>query len=191
MEPQTLMQEIPPRSHLALYISSGLALLIIGFILAVFIDPYLPASLSNTKKGYQAGFTAARTLVENSSLGNFFKTPAMVNSLQGTVTAINGNELTLHLNNTNPFDDPTLTNRTVLLSASTTVIRLTVSAPSQTTVTKSAIPQMPTFVQTPAAPSDIAVGEAIDVSAAGNIVTLSIVPAQSIVIQTSSKSSAR
>jgi len=59
--------------------SSKIALLLavaflVGGAAGVAADPYLPSSLSNAQKGYQTGFAAARTLVEESQYGHYFQT---------------------------------------------------------------------------------------------------------------------
>ena len=112
------------------YVIGGVVLVLIGAIIGALSDPYLPASLSNAKKGYQAGFDAAKTLVLNSGVGNMIKTPDDIRTLQGTVTAVSGSTLTLHLRSVNPFDDPALADRTVLLDASTTIVKLVPKDPA-------------------------------------------------------------
>lgn len=154
---------------------------LIGAVAAMLADPYLPASLSNTQKGYQAGFDAAKTLVASSSIGNFFQTPADVRMLSGTVTAISGDRVTFRVQPANPFDDPTLAERTAIADASTIITvqarkdqktyQADISAlvGTRITATGTAAALISPFVTTPASLSDIKVGTSINVSATGNI----------------------
>ncbi len=174
-------------------LSIGIAFLIGAFAVA-FADPYLPASISNAKKGYQAGFDAAKTLVENSSLGSFFQTPADVRMLSGTVTAINGNRITFHIQSTNPFDDPTLADRVASIDASTAITMQTRKDQKTYQAGISALVQVHTvaasttaaiispFVTTSASISDIKVGTSVNVSAAENIRSLGEFTASAIQI---------
>lgn len=142
---------------------AGAGLFIVGMVAGVFADPYLPAALSNTQKGYTAGFTAARARVENSSIGGMFKSPTEVHMVVGTVTAVNGNAISIHVNSSNPFDDPALLNRTVLIGTSTKVTKI-----STTIDTKNKkIPMSVTYAtSTPAA---ILVGSYIAAIATENV----------------------
>lgn len=156
---------------------------LIGAVVAMLADPYLPSPLSNTQKGYQNGFNAAKTLVASSSVGGFFQTPADVRTLSGTVTAISGNRITFHVQSSNPFDDPSLANRTAIVDASTTVIRLAQKDPvvyqaemdaftkAQKTATTTGILPTPTVVASAQA-SDIKIGDMINVLTLVNVKTL-------------------
>lgn len=185
MDPLNTTKEHSP----ATYLVAGVALLLVGAIIGVFADPYLPSSLSNSKKEYQAGFTAARTLAENSNFGGMFrKTPDDVRWLVGTVTSIGGGKLTLHTPPGNPFDDQTLVDRTIILDASTKVsfnvkkdpsiyqagVVTATGTPQQTASVASTTPmkEFPVgFTLTPANVSDIKIGDIIDVIASENVKT--------------------
>lgn len=107
---------------LATYLMAGITLLLVGVIIGVFTDPYLSASLSNTKKGYQSGFTAARTLVE-SRLGDILKVPNDIRTLSGTVISVGDGSLILHIQPISIFGDPAeILDRTVLVTASTSIV---------------------------------------------------------------------
>jgi hypothetical protein len=174
------------------YITASVILLLIGTIIGVLIDPYLPASLSNSKKGYQVGFSAAETLVQNSSLGSFFRTPATVNALQGTVTSMHGNSLTLHISPVNPFDDPAFADRTVTITASTTIYSVKSVDPkvyqaemvafikTQPTVPGTKAPSA--TISLPMSLSNIAVGDSVGVITTGDVKTVKEFTAQSIQI---------
>ena len=169
--------------------STAVIALLAGIILGVFVDPYLPASISNAKKGYQAGFEAAKMLVASSSVGAMFNTPADVRSLSGTVTAIHGDTLTLHVGVTDPFGDPALADRMVTIDASTTIVRLTIR-PGSPATSKDAIPTPPLFTQTAVNLSGISIDDPLTVTAAENIATAKAFTATGIQIQARALSSA-
>ncbi|HUY05174.1 MAG TPA: hypothetical protein VMV62_00405 [Candidatus Paceibacterota bacterium] len=178
----------------AKYLTLGIVLFLAGTVAGVYADPYLPASVSNAKKSYQSGFVAARTLVENSNLGNFFKTPDDVRSISGTVTAVSSAGLTLHTSSESPFDDLSLTERTVTVDTSTAVVRLTQKDPkvfqseldafmkTAQVGSSTAMGYPSPFVQMPAGFENIKVGDTVIVTAADNIRTKSGFAASSIQI---------
>ena len=151
---------------------------IAGGVIGIAADPYLPSALSNAKKGYQSGFAAARKVIEDSTLGGFFKSPDDIRVLSGTVTAVSGDRITFHIQSTNPFDDSALANRVALINASTTVIKLT---PSVGTTTKSTVPAQ--FVTSPATVLDIKIGDFINVLALENVKIVKEFSARGIQIQ--------
>ena len=158
---------------------AGVALLI-GIVIGIVADPYLPASLNNSQKSYQAGFDAAKTLVEQSSLGNFFKIPADVRTLSGTVTAVNGTTITVHSQTmANPFDvSAAIVDRTVRIAADTKVIALSAKNSKIITSATSSSPYLETVV----ASSSIHVGDMVTVTAAQNIKALDTFTASEIQI---------
>jgi hypothetical protein len=106
----------------------------------------------NTKESYQAGFDAARKLVEESSIGQVFRSPDEVRAVGGTVTAISGNKILIHLNSSNPFDDPKLLDRTIVIGDDT-IITGVVSSVDVNNV------KMPiTYMKEDATASDIKIG---------------------------------
>ena len=164
----------------ATYLAASAGLLLIGATIGIFSYPYLSGSSSTTQKEYQAGFAAARALVENSSLGAMIKTPVDIRTLSGTVTANNGNSLTLHVQSVNPFDDPALADRSILIAASTTVMRRIQTDPAvyraevanflkkpQGATTTRVLPEE--YILISAKASDIKVGDTVSVIALSNI----------------------
>jgi hypothetical protein len=129
---------------------------------------------------YQAGFDAAKKLVEQSSVGTVIKTPDDIRNFEGTVTATEGNRITIHKQfSTNPFDDMTLNDRAVIITNDTKITKLTAKDPAvfQTEMqeflqnsinTTSAIPPG-TFLSTSANIADITIGSQISVTATENI----------------------
>lgn len=98
--------------------------LVVGGLIGVAADPYLPASLSSAKKGYADGFAAARKVAEESKYGDFFRSPTDIRYVSGPVTAIDGNRLTIRVQESNPFDGLTESDRTVNIDANTNVYKL-------------------------------------------------------------------
>lgn len=140
-------------------------MLLLGIAVGMFADPYFPASLSNSQKGYQAGFTAARTLAESSSAGSFFKTTSDVRSLIGSITSIGDNRIAMHLPAVNPFGDQSLSDRVVLLSSDTKIIKI-LPPPTPSAKTTAQVPSEETV-----SISDLKVGDSISVLAGENINT--------------------
>ncbi len=169
-QPQSMTRSCSTSTHIIGIVVS----LLIGVVVGVVADPYLPAPLSNTQKGYQSGFTAAQDLIKNSSFGKVFEAPADVRIVTGTVTAIQGNTLELKAN-INPLDDPALAHRTLLLSASTTVLKITQTGFPTSVATSTKIAVAP-FKATPVKIADIKVGDTISALSSVNIKSLSEFP---------------
>lgn len=175
MDPFNTTKVISP----ATYLIAGIALLLAGAIIGVFADPYLPSSLSNSKKEYQAGFAAARTLAEESSAGDFFKTEADVRSVSGTVTAIQGDRVTVRTETeTNPFEGPAMNERTVVITDATKIIKLVMNNQTVTKTQQAAL----RVTTVSASSADILVGDSVTVIAGENIKTLAEFTAQEIQI---------
>lgn len=167
-----------------------IAVFIAGCVVGVFADPYLPASLSNAKKGYQSGFDAAKKLVLDNPVSGLFKTSDDVRSIRGVITAVEGNTVTFHLSLINPFDDQTLNDRVVTISASTKIVTLVqkdsktiqaeIDAFNKTLLAKAtstaatAQPMAPpsSFTTTSASVGDLAIGSSVTVLASENIKSL-------------------
>lgn len=161
---------------------SSTALFIVGAIVGAYADSYFSAA--KTTAAYQSGFEAAKMLVLNSSVGNFFKTPDDVRSLSGTVTAIDQGQITFRLDSGNPFDDPALAVRTAISNASTSVTILTFGNQSVvSTSTAALLVPVASIVTTPASMSSLSVGDSIRVIASENIKTLREFPVSEIQIK--------
>jgi len=190
MDTQTFAPVGPP-AHLIKY----LGMLVGGVIVGIVAAPYLPFHDPNDT--YQAGFNAAKKVVEDSSAGNIFRTPDDVRILSGTVTAIDGNRLAFRINSVNPFDDPALANRTIIVNDSTAVLKLTQKDPkvfqaemiesrrakqgAMATSTPIATSVTP-YIQTAGSVKDIAEGDSLTVFASENIKTSKEFPAKEISI---------
>jgi hypothetical protein len=167
--------------------------LVVGMITGVVFDPYLPAPLSNTERGYQNGFSAAKSLVENSAIGStLLRTPEDIRTLSGMVTVVNGNTITLHTISNDPFADAALSDRMVTIDASTKIVALTQKDPKTLqgemaafakASPASATPPAP-FTQTPADRSSITVGTTLSVTAPENIRSTKEFTASEIMIST-------
>jgi hypothetical protein len=73
--------------------------------------------------GYRAGFDAAKKLVEKSSLGGMLRSNQDPRMLSGTVIAKGDTTLTIHTTSSDPFMDPSLSDRVVRVDASTKITR--------------------------------------------------------------------
>ncbi len=169
------------------YLTIGAVLFLAGAIIGAFANSYLSAA--KISAAYQSGFDAAKTLVLNSSLAGFINTQSDVHTLTGTVTAINGNQFTLHLQSVSPFDDPTLADRIVTVDSATQVVNLVPKDPkifkseveayaklaqsgastSMTSVQSSIPPN--SFTQIATSSTAIKVGDPLTVAASENIKT--------------------
>ena len=190
------MKEIP----LVQSVVFGIVILLVGMVLGAVIDPYLPTSISNAKKGYQAGFDAAREVIKNSSLAGVL-TPSNLRTLSGRVTSVGANQITIHYTPSDPFADPALADRTILVNSSTNIVKLTQIDPkvfqtemaaflkavetSSSTPTQSTLPSTPPSSSTAVTISltDIKVGDAVTVMASENIGTAKEFTASEIQVQ--------
>lgn len=169
------------------YLVVGVALLLAGAVVEVFADPYLPASVSN----YQKGFDAAEKRVQDSGFGGAFRVPSEVQTLSGTVIAIQGDKLSVRTLAVDPFADPALNDRTIVITSDTKLIQivpkdpkvfqneLTVSAKSGVTGKPAPVP----FTEVVITVADIRVGDSFTVTASENIKTAATFTAQEIQIQ--------
>lgn len=153
-------------------------MLVVGLVAGVFASPYLPFSVSNAKNDYEAGFNAAKALVENSTIGATFKTPDDVRSLSGTVASVEGNSIALHLFSSNPFDDQALLDRTVLVAPATQIFKLALEKPKGTTTTA-----VQSFIPTKVDISAVKIGDTLMITAPENVKTLKEFTASEIQIQ--------
>lgn len=101
--------------------------LVLGIGIGALIPKTLPAQPApNTdgleKSAYDAGFAAARKLVEESSIGSFVGVSDDIRSLSGTVTAIEGNRISFKFESFNPFENQALSDRVAVATESTKVI---------------------------------------------------------------------
>ncbi len=184
-----------PSSHTWRYIG----VLIIGIIIGAGISfAYLKNALTNGQNSYQAGFNAAKQLVENSSIGSMFRTPTDIRAIGGTVTAVNGNQITFHTQSMNPFGSTALNTRTAVVNASTTIVKLTQKDSDvfqaemnkfmkatyiNKNISQTITPPEP-FISTPITATNIAVGDNITVTATENIKNMKKFLASKIQIQT-------
>ena len=95
----------------------GAVAFLVGALTGVFSAYSLPFNSANT---YQAGFNTAKTLAEKS----FGTSNADAHMVSGTVSAVSGTGFTLHVQSMDPFANPMLTDREVLVGSSTTVVKL-------------------------------------------------------------------
>lgn len=154
------------------FIGAGLVFIAGGFVGAVAGYAY------TAQTRYQAGFMAAKNLVEKSNLEQFI-TSSDIRTLSGTVTAVQGESVMLRTVSNDPFQDPALTDRTVRIVPATQIALLVRKDPQafQSEVlaymnrkTASSTPPNP-LTPTPATFSTIKIGDYLTVTAAENIKT--------------------
>lgn len=98
--------------------------IVLGVCLAYFIDPYLPATVSNSKKNYQIGFNQAKKTLENSDL---IRSISGFNVLLGKISNIEGNKVTISVKLINPFDDPSLSKRVFTVDDATLINKISIT----------------------------------------------------------------
>lgn len=158
-----------------------------GFFISMIVDPYLPLQVSNTKKARVQGFSQAEELVRKSSFGGLFRSIDDTRFVSGKVIAINGNKITVHLQNNDPFDETFIEDRIVVISPFTKIIRQTLkdkaafqdevvgplknifTATASRVPTKSPPPPSVPFVEIASDISSIQVGDAVFITASLNI----------------------
>lgn len=168
---------------------------IVNILIMVMTIAMVVVTLFGTHRAsYQSGFNAAKSLVEQSSLGAMLRTPDDIRILPGTVTAVSSDRITVHTVSNNPFDS--FTDRTVLIDASTKITKFTQKDPAifKTEMdayakavkaapkgTPPANPEL--FIIAAITPADIKVGDAVMVTAADNIKSQNTFTASFIQIQ--------
>lgn len=135
-------------------------ILILGVCIGAVVAPYALKSVSSKteyNKDYLTGFSAgsedARNRVERATLDR----QNTMYHLNGGVTSIHDGEITLHLQTLgNPFDETELLNRTIMVSTTTKIIKITKSATD-------------VFAREDAVFGDIRVGNELFITASENI----------------------
>lgn len=170
--------------------------IIIGIILgagAVFMYfKQIPGVISSDNT-YKAGFEAAKNRVLESPLGSLFRAPDDIHNISGGVTAVNGNVIVIHLVSTNPFDDPALDNRTVIVTPDTKILKITPQDTEAFRVKMDAFMKMiqagkgdgvpPQQTHTTVILSNIKVGDMLAIITIENIKSMKEFPASQIIIQ--------
>lgn len=167
-------------SHTTQYIGAVIIGIVVGVGASFIYFRQAPVASSNT---YQAGFEAAKNRVLESSMGMMFRTQDDIRTLSGAVTAVNGNQIIIHTESTNPFDDPSLADRTVLITNSTKITRISQSDTAAFQAEMEAFmkqmqsgkgaggtpPQPSEPIRTTVSTSSIVVGDTLTVTATENI----------------------
>ncbi|MDD2766752.1 MAG: hypothetical protein PHH40_03245 [Candidatus Moranbacteria bacterium] len=85
-----------------------------------------PSDIGTNSPAYQAGFDAAKKMIDESGVNVFFQSQNEKKELSGTVTAIDGDRITFHDNSIkNPFDTAVQRDFTVRTDANTLFIKMT------------------------------------------------------------------
>lgn len=114
-------------SHTTQYIGAVIIGIIVGASAAFVYFKQAPAS--TVGNSYQDGFEAAKKRVLESPLGGMFRTPDDIRTLSGAVTSVSGNRVTIHTTSINPFEEPALDDRIIVVTADTKIFKLIQKAP--------------------------------------------------------------
>ena len=198
MEPQT--QPLVCKSHTAEFIGLFIVGVVIGLGLSFLFPKQAPAPVG-TENTYQAGFDAAKKLVEESTLGNMMRTPDDIRTFSGTVTKVEGNNVTVHGQiSMDPFADPALLDRTIIITNDTKIFKLSqkdmktfqaeidaFAKKTQKATSGNIPPILPpeAFIRTPSDIAGITAGSQINITAVENIKTMKEFSASEIQIQES------
>lgn len=169
-------------------VASWIVLLIVGIVIGAAV-------------GYQYGFNAAKAVVAKSNFGAAYVTPAVVNTMVGTVTDVGVNQLTLSYRSLDPFADSSLDERIVRVDSSTVILKpvakdqklfeaevaaftLATQHPTSTRPASGKAVQIPTaYTLTQVSFADIAEGDAVTVTSDENIKSAKEFSAKEIRIQ--------
>lgn len=159
------------------HIGAGVALFLVGGLVTMLVDPYLPTLLSNTKKsearGHTLGFAEARAKVEANNIGKAIKAQSNSLTISGTITKIGGGKVTIHDNNpVDPFADPALLDRTVIINASTTFRLVSEKAPAKKTKLGDKMISVPIVTQSSILLSDLRVGDSVGIFLSSKTINL-------------------
>lgn len=182
-------------SHTTQYIGAVIIGIIIGAG-ATFVY-FRQAPVTTGENTYQAGYDAAKKHVLESPLGGMFRAPNDIRTLSGSVTAVSGNRVTIHTTSMNPFEDPSLDDRTIVVTADTKIFKLAQKSPDvfkaemDTFMKKMQSTKVGSSPATPPSPStkttsdiaSITVGATLTVTAVENIKTSKEFSASEIQIQ--------
>lgn len=172
-----------------------LGMLLVGIIIGA--GASFTYSGFSSKNAYQAGFEDAKKRVTESSFGAMFQANSDIRSLSGEVLAVDGTKIMIRSFSSDPFADPSLNERVVVISESTGVFKQTQKDPKAIQEEMAAFmkstaggalgeqvvnPPMP-FVRTPVKTDVISVGSRITVTASENIKSLKEFTAKEIDIQ--------
>ena len=193
MEPQT--QPLVCPSHTTQYIGAVIVGILVGAG-ASFVY-FKQAPVSDTNNSYQAGYDAAKKRVLDSSIGAMLHTPDDIRTLPGVVTAVSGNRITINTKPMNPFDDPALDERIVVVTTDTKIFKLSQKDPKVFQAEMDAFtkkmqggkvspqglipPDM--FIKAQVSVTDITVGNTVSVTAKQNIKSVKEFSASEVQIQ--------
>ncbi|MEK7568905.1 MAG: hypothetical protein AAB497_02230 [Patescibacteria group bacterium] len=182
-------------AHTTQYIGAVIVGIIVGAGASFVYFKQTPAGGGSS---YQAGWDAARARVEQSAVGGMIpRIPDDVRTISGTVTAVEGNRITVQLQPMNLFEDPALDDRIAIVIADTKISKFSKKDPeafqsemeafakamqSGKTATQGMPPPEP-FTRAPADVASIVVGDTLSVTATENIKTMKEFSASEIQVQ--------
>ncbi len=176
---------------------------IIIFIVGVFIGlgisfVFLGSSeKSDSGNTYQAGFDAAKKLVQESSFAPMMMSPSDIRNFFGKVTAVNGKSISVAGQaSADPFEDKSLNDKIVKITADTKIfvitpksagaIKIEMDAFMKSMSTAKDVPPTPPtmFTRTASDASSIKIGSTISVTAGENIKSIKEFSAVEIQVET-------
>ncbi|TAN37156.1 hypothetical protein EPN27_00215 [Patescibacteria group bacterium] len=189
-------QPIERHSYIARYIGILIAGVIIGVSSTFLYFKKVPQSTLPLESARQEGFDSAVSLIKENSFGGISSTSNSIYELLGVVTEVQGNRITIHTQSNNPFDDQTLSERTVLITSDTKIFNIsfkkrdvmqsemeafTKATQIDSSGTQTEPPEP--FTRTHADIIDIKVGKRINVFAVDNIKSTRVFSAREVQIE--------
>jgi len=178
MDTQTETQPLVCPSHTTHYAAMAIVGMLIGTIATYSYVAMRPVDPATT---YEAGFAAAKKLVEESSVGPMIQSMGEVRAVTGTITSVSGSRIALRVQSVNPFEDQNLLNRAITITSDTKIVKLSQKDPikfqsemnaflkaSQSASNPSLTPPAP-YTSTSITGADLKVGDTISVTAGDNI----------------------
>jgi hypothetical protein len=189
--PESLQQEIVKNKIITFSTSKLILIAVIvytlGAVTLFFLDPFLPAIMSHTKKAYvsgvefgrQAGFEESKKLVEKSSFMELIKEQSSdMYTISGTIISIQGNSFVLRDGRVrDPSETDVIQERTIVVPSTSQIFTMTTSEKKSDKELQSMLLKMATsssgtvspYIKTKSDFSSLAVGMNVTVTAKENI----------------------
>lgn len=114
---------ICPR-HTVRYITVFVAGVIFGGVIAGAVSfVYFNRAIASGANTYQAGFDAAKKLVQESEFGGAFRSVDDIRAISGAVIDVSGGNIVIDTKPQNLFDDVSLSSRTVIVTENTKITK--------------------------------------------------------------------
>lgn len=110
--------------HTVRYITVFVAGVILGGVIAgAASSVYFNRAIASGANTYQAGFDAAKKLVQESEFGGALRSMDDIRAISGVVTDVSGNKIVVDTKSQNPFEDIALSSRTVVAAENTKITK--------------------------------------------------------------------